>query len=1114
MWGFFLSKKHCEKHDQFDYNCKDCQEAARNYAKGGSEEEDKIKPIRPHVDIDEEYKEVKEERYRYVKIQDKKYRISSSKIKKYSRIVVPVIILTITLLTIFIFWPLWHGGISLQAQLYSLKAGGLNYYDVFFLNYWSTNFFLNKTALFTAIVGCIIMSIPPNRNLLTIIGTKFRFGKPSVGKSLIFWWTLGFLIFYILGFVIGSLGDFAWVMYLIENGQIQISITVITDSFAVLFNPNSMNFESIFIYTGLILPIIIFVIGVFIARGALNIASNYYLRRNDYKILTNGLLIAGLSCGIGFFILPIFALNGIELIQIWALIILFGAFIFLGLFSYIYGKKKVSNDKRNYKILIPQAKKIGIVCGIVIIIAVMPLFLSIGPSLSLNNLATWTDMQWNRHDSRTIAWTQECAGLDMFEERTIENFTASTITNDTEIISQIRQYDQDYAVPILAAKLGTTWEGLADSDIVYINGSEYWVSPKTLKVGEIAGDVINTYTELYDHVEGFLALDTFTGDIVNVTQTFNMSETYPIFFGEHERNYASGAYDSDILLGTGWAGEIEKNDHVYEGVADGTLVGAEAFWYSINLGLIAYASLPSAQYLINRNIKTRVQNILLPHLRIDNDPYLVFDKEHGKMYYAVSIFTSISIGSYSKTPIYRFLGTCLVDVMTGDMNFYKNPSLGTAAVLQSTDPTYNLWKIYMTKYNWQSVPTWLMDQLRYPETLFELQLAAYYRYHVTDPTTWKRGDDFHERPENGDLFYIETDLGEGIEYVGLDLVEYYGQEAFTLAGMYVVRHGDHFGEAIFYHTRSASEKLIGPKIARDTYAAEATDEIYTITGARQGNTLLYPLGGSIYYYIPTYSDVNSIQNLELTGFVEAFTRDVGYGDDVLIAYENLGISGPGTFTLTTDADPIDADGIFNLTWMASNNADSYSVYRDNQTITEINANLTLVDSGVTELTYSTSAPNGTWYYIVQATNIYGNATSNCIEIIVALPPPISYEFIMESTLAYPDDLAYFRFEVENINTNITAPGYDIVLNLTLYRSGGGNFSLVGIPSRYLPISNYTFSDGITFTLLNLTIDPNDGTIGGGYVSCPDADIVIHYTWDLFIDAELIYSKGGTIITSS
>ncbi|MHA1391847.1 MAG: UPF0182 family protein, partial [Promethearchaeota archaeon] len=283
-------------------------------------------------------------------------------------------------------------------------------------------------------------------------------------------------------------------------------------------------------------------------------------------------------------------------------------------------------------------------------------------------------------------------------------------------------------------------------------------------------------------------------------------------------------------------------------------------------GLFAYAFQTEHQYLINRNVRNRVSEILLPQLRIDNDPYLVFNMAQGKMYYAVSIYTYINVGSYAKFPILRFLGISLVDVISGEMTFYQNPTLDT-----SNDPTYPLWKIYVDQYNWQATPTWLEDQLRYPEDLFELQLEANYIYHVQNSVSWRRADDFHERPEDGDLFYIETDLGDGIEYIGLDLVEYKGLTATLLAGMYVIRHGAHFGEAIFYYTRDSGVNLIGPKTARETYGSEATQEISLISGARNGNTLIYPIGGSIYYYIPTYSTAGSLQQLKLAGFVMEVT---------------------------------------------------------------------------------------------------------------------------------------------------------------------------------------------------------------------------------------------------
>jgi hypothetical protein len=658
----------------------------------------------------------------------------------------------------------------------------------------------------------------------------------------------------------------------------------------------------------------------------------------------------------------------------------------------------------------------------------------------------WNEQQWIKKYNREIEWTSACAGLDMFEERPISNFTESSTTSDAIMVSQVRQFDQSFAVQYLAASIGSTFEGLADSDIVYINNKEYWVAPKTVRFSELTLDSVKTNTELYDHVEGFLAMDTFSGDLVNVSLTFNITENYPIFFGESESSRyleqtlgysdtgALGAYDSDILLNTEWSNEIPNNEFTYEGEPDGTLTGLEGFWKTLNIGLFAYAFETKHEYLINRNVRNRVEQILLPQLKIDSDPYLVFDITRGKMYYAVSIYTHIHVGSYAQFPILRFLGVSLIDVISGEMTFYENPSLDP-----SGDPTSPLWEIYLTKYNWQPVPNWLKAQLRYPEDLFELQLEANYKYHVTNSQTWKRGDDFHERPEDGNLFYIESDLGEGIEYIGLDLVEYQGQTATLLAGIYVVRHGDHFGEAIFYYTRDSGENLIGPKTARETYGSEATQDLTLISGARHGNTLIYPLGGSIYYYIPTYSTAGSLQQLKLAGFVEAFVRNVGYGENAQDAYDNLNIT-------------------------------------------------------------------------------EGETTSNV---------SISHNFEMETTMTYPNNPANFEITLQNYDTNFSAPGLDVKVNLSVYSQTTNNvdYNLILPPDMY-PIENTTFIDGdytrvttfidgdytrVNFTIIDTTLYFGQGLVLNGLLNTTKAGVILYFKWTLIVDTVIIYESQENLI---
>ncbi|MBY9005165.1 MAG: UPF0182 family protein [Candidatus Lokiarchaeota archaeon] len=1042
------------------------------------------------------------------------------KLRKYYIIaIIAAIILVI--LTIFWWWPAWYAGINLNSQLYNNKAGGLNFMEHRFLNYWSNFFFFNKSALIGALIGSIIMSFPPDRILLTAIGTKLRFGKPSRKKALLFWWTAGFAMFYGLGFLIDMSGQFSWNMYLVESGEIDFNpFTLIFDAFNVLMNSNNIDISSIYIYQSLYVPIINFIIGVLMFRASLKILQNIYIRRNDYQVLMSSLFIVSLLFGLIFFNIPMLPLDGIQITQIWTFIIGFFSLMALSLILFIYGKIKLSENPRNYILFGKERRKVIIMSIITLFVIIIPLFISIGPTINLSNASVYEREKWVKKINRQIEWTHLCAGLDIFEERPIQNFTDSTnATNDDLMIKQIRQYDQTYAVKTLSAKIGTTYEGLADSDIVYINGTEYWVAPKTIRIAQFSGDPVAIHTELYDHVEGIMAIDTFNGTLVNITNTFNISESYPIFFGESESSkflieqglstYGRlGAYDSDILLDTDWSGGIEKNVHVYNGTPDGTLSGLEGFWYTTGMGLWGYSSKTEYNFLINRNVKKRVGNILLPNMKIDSDPYMVFD-QMGKMYYAVSIYTSIEIGSYSATPIYRFLGVCLVDVENGLLEFYGNPALEAS----SADPTFPLWQLYVSRYNWQIAPNWLLEQMRYPEDLFELQLEANYIYHVRDLKSWKRGDDFQERPEDGDLFYIETILGDGIvEFVGLDIVEYRGLDARTLAGMYVMRHGTNLGEAIFYHTRDlGANQLIGPQTARDSYISEASQDITLIQDPSSGNILIYPLLNSIYYYIPTYSNVGGIQNLNLAGFVEGFSRDVGYGEGANEAYEDLGKFPPTAFTLTSNAVNPDRDGKLTLSWTESEYTDSYFLYQNDTLVEEIDSS---------ELSYFISnLSDGYYNYQLEAENEYGTITSNNHLVNVSLIP-ISYDFFMDDSLGLPNDLAQIRVEIENFNSDYLAgPVENISVILKLYTTHDDlDLTLHGLDDYSINSSLLILPDyyEINYTLINNTnLLSGRGIILNGWLNSTRSDIVIHYVWILLIqDIELYVSDVGDIIVSS
>ena len=138
-----------------------------------------------------------------------------------------------------------------------------------------------------------------------------------------------------------------------------------------------------------------------------------------------------------------------------------------------------------------------------------------------------------------------------------------------------------------------------------------------------------------------------------------------------------------------------------------------------------------------------------------------------------------SFSGYTQSSIVRWLGVVLVDTALGTMNFYSYDN-------SSNYLPYDFLQVYMDKYPWQPMPSWLIDQLKYPEELAEYQLEVDYTYHVTERTTWKSGEDFFVRPTESDLYYIMYDVGYGLSYVGAFLVYFRGAAFVNLVVFYII----------------------------------------------------------------------------------------------------------------------------------------------------------------------------------------------------------------------------------------------------------------------------------------------------------------------------------------
>ncbi len=146
---------------------------------------------------------------------------------------------------------------------------------------------------------------------------------------------------------------------------------------------------------------------------------------------------------------------------------------------------------------------------------------------------------------------------------------------------------------------------------------------------------------------------------------------------------------------------------------------------------------------------------------------------------------------------------------------------------------------------------------------------------------------------------------------------------------------------------------------------------------------------------------------------------------------------PYPFTLSTDADVPDLDGIFSLNWTASSGATNYSVYQYSSFISEINDSLTLLADEITDLSsYLNGYSDGTYYFIVVANNTYGATLSNCITVVVGLLPG---SFMLSSNAGDPDYDGLFTL---SWTTSSSASNYSVYQYSSFITEINGSLTLL------------------------------------------------------------------------
>ncbi len=541
------------------------------------------------------------------------------------------------------------------------------------------------------------------------------------------------------------------------------------------------------------------------------------------------------------------------------------------------------------------APRLKLYKGVAVVLAVLLVGqVAVGAFYLFNWNNNYLPYQWYPQTQKQIAVTRWAAGLNGIS---VQNISSLPTSNPSTTLNLVRQWDQTAASVINTKEIGAyNWMGLASSEIVFYNGTEYWVSPTTPVFPST--DWISEHL-IYTHAAKVLVINTHNGTVVPATGAFGISSEPLIYYGE------GAGFTQSVYVHVPGYDEVQNVS--YGGAPDYVLGGwQKAMWFTFAEGQLGFAFSPqNIDMLWNRNIFSRVGDILISGLAMDPSAYIVSD---GKsLYYAVQVYIDYPLQSgFSASPYLRFFGVVLVNIQNGSMQGY------TVSNLLGTNSSDFITQFYQNYYpSWKAPPSWLVPQLRYPEQLLGSpsvpgQLDYDFIYHVSDPFQFRSGVQFYERAANSTLQYIPFAVGNSTYFVGLQLVQYQGVVSKNLGALYVAYGGDRLGEIYLYQNPSQT-LIIGPSAAQNalTTNQQVRTQLTLLPNNRFGSYLLYSVGGVLTYFVAVYTNPGTsgvVTQLPFMTAVSPSTGAVGVGKDATAAFASLGtVTSTGGVTPTKQA---------------------------------------------------------------------------------------------------------------------------------------------------------------------------------------------------------------------
>jgi hypothetical protein len=266
---------------------------------------------------------------------------------------------------------------------------------------------------------------------------------------------------------------------------------------------------------------------------------------------------------------------------------------------------QIKNRKYELPEEIPVKELIYISIPLAILFFVTPLFHTFAYGIGMNG-AQYTSWLYTPEIQKELDITQWAADNDRIVESTIEDFTSQGDYNDTfdpnDLIS-IRQWDSVHSEKKMRNQIGVNWMKLADSDIVYWEGTEYWVAPLTINPEGVEFDFISR-SFLFTHAEGLVAINAFTGLILDDSSflsTFGVASDVPLYYND--------GFDPLLEVYVNYPGFEETGTYSYTGDPDYTLTGIESMLWFLSKLQFSYLG-QTIDMLLQREVRNRQVKVM------------------------------------------------------------------------------------------------------------------------------------------------------------------------------------------------------------------------------------------------------------------------------------------------------------------------------------------------------------------------------------------------------------------------------------------------------------------------------------------------------------------------